>query len=414
MTLKKYVKTTLATTTILTGIFAFAEQKAEVIHWWTSEGESKAVGVFADAFEAKGGVWEDNAVAGGSNARSAGINRIVGGTPPAALLFNTSTQFKELAEEGMLRDVAPIVKNSGAYDAIPKIIKDAVEVEGKMYALPVNIHANTWLFYNKAVFDAVGITEFPNNWDDLFALADKIKEAGYTPFALGGQSWQERLTFEHVLLTTAGADIYKRIFVDKDISAFDEASVVKAIGNYLKIKDYIDSGSPGRSWNDSANMVISQKAAMQIMGDWMKGEFKSANMTAGQDYGCIVGPSEFDDIYMLAGDVFVFPEAQGDTVDAQNLLIDVMVDSDVQIEFNKTKGSVPIRTDLDVSSMDICAQDGAARIAKGTGLVPYSGLTVDPDDFGEFQDMITQLWNDDKTTVESFTKEIKKLVKNFR
>ena len=55
------------------------EMKAEVIHWWTSGGESAAVKVFADQFTKAGGTWVDTAIAGGANARTAAINRIVGG-----------------------------------------------------------------------------------------------------------------------------------------------------------------------------------------------------------------------------------------------------------------------------------------------------------------------------------------------
>src|SRR4051794_2169771 len=53
------------------------EMKAEVIHWWTSGGESAAVKVFADQFNKAGGTWVDTAIAGGSNARTAAINRTV-------------------------------------------------------------------------------------------------------------------------------------------------------------------------------------------------------------------------------------------------------------------------------------------------------------------------------------------------
>jgi glucose/mannose transport system substrate-binding protein len=61
------------------------EMKAEVLHWWTSGGESAAVKVFADAFTAGGGTWVDNAIAVGETARAAGLNRIVGGNPPTVM-----------------------------------------------------------------------------------------------------------------------------------------------------------------------------------------------------------------------------------------------------------------------------------------------------------------------------------------
>ena len=77
--------------------------KAEVIHWWTSGGESAAVKVFADAYDKAGGQWIDSAIAGGEQARTAGINRIVGGNPPTMMQFNTlSAQLDELVKNDLL------------------------------------------------------------------------------------------------------------------------------------------------------------------------------------------------------------------------------------------------------------------------------------------------------------------------
>jgi glucose/mannose transport system substrate-binding protein len=76
----------------LVGAVAHAAEplKANVIHWWTSGGESAAIRQFADAYNKAGGLWVDNAVAGADQARSTAINRIVGGDPPTAAQFNTS------------------------------------------------------------------------------------------------------------------------------------------------------------------------------------------------------------------------------------------------------------------------------------------------------------------------------------
>ena len=35
-------------------------------------------------------------------------------------------------------------------------------------------------------------------------------------------------------------------------------------------------------------MVITGKAGMQVMGDWAKGEFIAAGLTAGKEYGCAI------------------------------------------------------------------------------------------------------------------------------
>jgi len=100
-------------TAVIAGLPALAgaqEMKAEVIHWWTSGGESAAVQVFADKFTEAGGTWIDTAIAIGENARTAGINRIVGGNPPTAMQFNTGKQFDELVANGLLRDLDDIAE----------------------------------------------------------------------------------------------------------------------------------------------------------------------------------------------------------------------------------------------------------------------------------------------------------------
>ena len=79
---------------ILIAIFAislvpnisFAGPKAEVLHWWTSGGEAKALSVLKADFADKGGEWTDMPVAGGGGdaAMQTLKARIVAGDAPAA------------------------------------------------------------------------------------------------------------------------------------------------------------------------------------------------------------------------------------------------------------------------------------------------------------------------------------------
>jgi glucose/mannose transport system substrate-binding protein len=59
--------------------------KAEVMHRWTSPGESAALEQFAEAFNQAGGEWVDVAVVGGNNAIPAELSRVTGGNPPTIL-----------------------------------------------------------------------------------------------------------------------------------------------------------------------------------------------------------------------------------------------------------------------------------------------------------------------------------------
>src|SRR5258708_21970826 len=122
------------------------EMKAEVIHWWTSGGESAAVKVFADQFRAAGGTWIDTAIAGGATARTAAINRTVGGNPPSAMQFNTGKQFDDLVENALLADVDAQAATQNWKTVLPAPFVQAVTRNGHAYAVPVNIHGQNWLF----------------------------------------------------------------------------------------------------------------------------------------------------------------------------------------------------------------------------------------------------------------------------
>src|SRR5580765_281207 len=124
------------------------ENKAEVIHWWTSGGESAAVKVFAEQYSAAGGTWFDTAIAGGANARTAAINRTVGGSPPTAMQLNTGKQFDDLVENDLLSNVDAQAAAQNWKAVLPPAFLQAVTRGGHEYAVPVNIHGQNWLWYS--------------------------------------------------------------------------------------------------------------------------------------------------------------------------------------------------------------------------------------------------------------------------
>jgi len=264
------------------------EMKAEVIHWWTSGGEAAAVKVFADQFTKAGGTWVDSAVAGAANARNAAISRTVAGNPPTAMQLNTGKQFDELVEGDLLADVDAIATEGNWKSVMPAAIIAAATRKGKMYAVPINIHGQNWLWYNKAVLASVGAAE-PKTWNDAIAILDKLKADGKViPLAFSGQkNWEQNL-FNSVMIGVGGGQMWTGILGKRDAALAQSAEFKQVAVTYKKLKDYVDAGAPGRNWNDATNMVIQGKAGMQIMGDWAKGEFVAAGKVPEKDYGCTV------------------------------------------------------------------------------------------------------------------------------
>ena len=383
---------------------ALAQQKAEVLHWWTSAGESAGVRVFADQFTKAGGTWVDNAIAGGANARAAGINRMVGGNPPTMMQFNTGKQFDELVSNDLLRDVEKQAQAGKWREIMPKPIVEASVRNGKFYAVPINIHGQNWLFYNTKVFADAGL-EAPKTFPELIASGEKLKAKGIIPLALGGQpNWEHNL-FRAVLVGHGGADMFRKLYGARDQKAMKDPKFKEVVELFGKMRALVDPGSPGRNWNDATALVITNKAAMHFNGDWAKGEFIAAGQTAGKEYGCTLVGQEPK--LQIGGDVFVFPATKDkDQLATQDKLIEVLLDPTSQIEFNKKKGSIPVRMDVDVSSMDACAQKANAVLKDPANQVEAMELISTPNFSGAMQDAVTQYWNNPSMSADTFIDKV--------
>lgn len=380
---------------------AQARPTAEVIHWWTSGGESAAVKQVAQAYRNAGGVWIDTAIAGGDQARAVTINRIVGGNPPTAAQFNTSRQFSDVIEQGMLNNVDDIARRENWDKVLPEPIIKVIKVDGHYYAVPLNIHMQAWIWYSKAAFKKAGIAREPATVPELFAALDKLKAAGLVPLAHGGQSWQETILFSAMLSNLGGRDLYLRVLRDRDQRAIASAPFKQVLAAFKRLKSYVDPGAPGRNWNDATAMLINGKAGVQIMGDWVKGEFSAARQNPEQHYGCIAGFGPASP-YLIQGDVFVFPKTSNPkTIQAQKLMASVVAAPATQLSFSQFKGSIPVRSDIDTSKADACAKKGIAIMKDRSRHLGVTEVYLSPDQNGALQDVLTAYWNTGMTVEQA-------------
>ena len=378
---------------------------AEVAHSWTSGGEAAAVKVIVDAFTARGGKWVDWSVAGFESANAAYISRLLAGDPPTAKTAVAGPEVTELIDQGLMNDVDVAFHTAVPDGVVPQLVLDAITVDGKVYMAPTGMHSSNWMFYSKPVFEKAGIAEAPTTWDAFFADMDKIKAAGLTPIAWGGQSWQEGIVFHNVVLSTIGSAAFTKLYTDGDLSVIDTPEFAEAVTTFGKLRDYVDPGAAGRNWNDATAMVIKDEAGVQILSDFIKGEFATAGEVAGTDYGCALVPGS--DTLLTLADAFSFPKTgNADEDAAQALLTEVIMDPKVQADFSVIKGSLPIRTDVDTSGFDVCAQE-AIGMVKDDKIVLDAAMTLSPAVNGGFKDAVGAYFADPSMSVESFIEQYK-------
>lgn len=376
----------------------------EVVHSWTSAGEAAALAVIVEEFEKAGGKWVDTAVAGIEAMQTLALNRILGGNPPGSVKYVAGPQMDNLVEAGMLRTLDDVAAEGRWSEVLPQAFLDAITREGHIYAVPVHNHGQNWMRYSKEVLAKSGVTEVPNNWDDFFAAMDKVKAAGYIPIAVAGQRWLEQVVFNNVLISAAGRDTYLSIFRDLDVEAVRSPEFRKAAEIFGRMRDYLDPGFPGRSWNNTFNLILTNQAAVQFIGDFVKGEILAAGQTPGVEVGCQLTMD--GSTFIISGDTFVFPKIDDPRVRAaQDLLAKTIVAAETQVPFSRLKGSVPIRTDVDTSSLDQCAQAGIAVLSNPEAQVPTPEMLITPAMRGMMQDAISSFLNDSSMTVDEFIEE---------
>ena len=265
--------------------------------------------------------------------------------------------------------------------------------------MPINLQSHMFMWYSKEVLEKSGVAGEPQSYDELFAALDKIKAAGFIPLALGGQPWQEAELFNKVTIGVAGPQLYYDLWQGDINAAVASDAFAQVVDVFGKLRNYVDPGSPGRSWPETTNLIISGKAGFQVMGDWAKGEFSAAGMTPDVEYGCMEGPG--NKAVVLDGDVFIFPKNPAQR-EGQLKLAEVLLSPELQVAFNKVKGSMPVRLDADVSTFDACAQKAMASIQKPEDQVPHLAFFLSDDTRAEIDTAISVFWNDPNATAESF------------
>ncbi|MGV2125530.1 ABC transporter substrate-binding protein [Agrobacterium vitis] len=386
-----------------TATCALAGEKADVIHWWTSGSEAAAVKVLANAYNKAGGEWVDSAVAGGNgdNAKSIGINRIVGGNPPAAMQIIPGKELDEFVENGYVRDISALAAAGNWKAAIPALFWDSITRDGKVYGVPIDLHGQTWSWWSLPALKKAG-AEVPKTWDEFFPTLDKLKAAGITPIAVSRDAWTIDSMWRFLMISKGGTDLFKKVYVNRDVAAIKSPAFRDVVETLFKMRNYSDPGASARNWNDSTALVINNTAGVQFMGDWAKGEFINAHKTPMVDFACTptIGANKG---YVFGGDMFIVTATKDPKLlKAEDLLVNTMMNKDVQVDFNLVKGSIPVRNDVDMSKVDPCGQIGIKLMADPANQVGDRDFYLSPDAIGAIQDVLGAAWVDKNTSVDDF------------
>lgn len=328
--------------------------EVEVLHYWISPSESAAVAVLRKEFEARGGQWSDRPVADAQTARRTMISRGVDGIQPAVMHWIGSIEeIKQLVDFGIARPLTD--QSSASPGVLPPTIIPRIGRDGVAYLAPLAVHSENWLWFNAEVFAAQGL-EPPETWEELVDVAAKLQAAGINPIVSNPGGWEIQVLIRTMISDTYLDEGYFAIWDEDWRKAAVHPAVGKLIDRLVALKPFVHPPTEKGNWDKSTGDLMDGTAAMQFMGDWVKGEFFRRGLEPGKDIGCIRLPGA-DRLLIVGVDGFLFaPTTEADVRAAQDLFAATVLDPEVQLAFSRVKGSVPARIDIAPDRLDPCAR----------------------------------------------------------
>ena len=339
----------------------------EVLSWWTSGSERAALNVLLDDFRtAQPGVDVSNAAVvggGGSTAHVVLASRLLGGDPPDVWQTHPGASIKQYIDAGQIADVSSIYQRNNLASAIRQDLRQAVSEDGKEYGVSTGAHRINMLWFNKRLLDKAAVTVPAGGYtaDALLTDLAKLKAAGVVPLCLGAKDPFARAElFENTLLGVIGTDGWASLTSDR--LDWNGPQVRQALGRFGTMLDYADPAAGALTWDQATRKLAAGECAFESMNDSAYGELVADGAKEGTDFNYVPYPGT-DNLFLTVVDTFVMAKNAKNPQNAQEFLATIAT-APTQLAFSKQKGSAPLRTDVDVSSLSPYQQSAAKAFAQ--------------------------------------------------
>lgn len=417
--------TALAITACSGGSTPTANGSIDVLSWWTSTSESSALNVLVDRYEKQnpGTSVDEIAVVGGGGSQAHVVlaTRIAHGDPPDVWQSLVGGNITAWHNAGAVGDVSSLFTDE-VKAQLPENVLSSVSVDGKQYAAPLSAHRANVLMYNRDVLKGAGIAEPGEGYtlDQFLADLDALKAKGTTPLCIGGaDSISTAGLFEAVLLATVGKEGWERIEADRFDWSGQEAQ--NALSTFGRLMDYTDATGTNSTWSEASGRLAAGECGFYQMNDSAFAESTALNDDSGATAGTApsadapssaapsadtnvdtpstgapsagasadtpstgaspVAATVFpgtEGIFLMVVDSFVVSSST-DNRDGANAFLTTALDPQVETDFCKVKGCVPVRNDADVSSLTPYQQQTADALRSQTVLNSISyGEVISP------------------------------------
>ncbi|UXY16324.1 ABC transporter substrate-binding protein [Chitiniphilus purpureus] len=344
--------------------WAGAAQTLDVLHWWTSASERQAADMLAQGLATEHVIWRDAAIPGGAGVGAFKVlkSRVLSGRAPnvAQLIGPTIGDWAGL---GLLLELDDVARDEDWRGRFFPTIWSLTQVQQHVVAVPIGLHRINTLYYQREVLAGLGLLP-PRNWAEFERVAVQLQRAGVTPLAQSSEPWQVATLFETLLLASVGPAQYRQLFTLQRPDDWYDPRVRQALERLRSLKRWMPQPVPQRSWDEVARGFARGEAAMWIMGDWAKGELMSFGLEVDRHFSCAAAPGTMG-MHLYSVDTFAMLAGDYGKVRQQEAFARIAASPAMQLAYNRIKGSVPVRRDIDPAQLDSCARQSWQTFARG-------------------------------------------------
>lgn len=342
-------KTASRSNTLLNSYRELELADIDVVHGWKTAGDGRAVSALKKLLNENNHHWADRDDT--ADIIQEVDNKIRRGNPPSAAAI-AGVKIQNWAGKQVLADLSDVANEQNWQQVLPSALKDLAYVDGKPTATILNVARVDVCWVNLELLKQAGYQRPPVSWEEFFSLCDRLKDQGITPIAHSEEAWQVATVFEAVALSVAGAQWFAQAFNQHSSSqAFKDSKFAQVINTFRRLKPYCSVDNLGRDFSLVSADIISGKAAIQIMGDWTRGELEAGGMVLGKDYDFWPTPSQKGEFSFAADTLLMFKQSDPTRHRAQLALARTAMSLEGQKAYNLQKGSVPSRTDFNASEL---------------------------------------------------------------
>ena len=302
-------------------------------------------------------------------AHKTAIRNFLTADAPDVTSWYPGNRMAPFVDAGLFQPVDDVWEENGFNEDLAAI-KATMSRDGKIWGVPYSYYQ--WgIYYRKDIFDLLELEE-PQTWDELLAACGKMKENGVTPFTIGTKFlWTAAGVFDYLNLRTNGYEVHNDLTAGK--IKYTDPRIVATFENWKVLIDecgFVDNHA-SMSWQDAIAPFANGDAAMYVMGNFSVDGYKNAGLTDEQiDF--MPFPTIDPNVPLAEeapADAFFIPTNAKNVEDAKKFLAFV-ARPDVQTQWNKTIGQLPINAKAEISD-DKFIQEGFALLNSATGIAQF-------------------------------------------